>query len=237
MWISGDALTSNAFKDARETITKIRADKKVTQGVVDELAKKKIFGIIDGGFWDNTGIINAVAAGSTEIYLFSDNWVPNLRNPFSQKEKHPSLAPLFQPPTDEAHALTQHQIFKEQDVPIDTQIANLKDLNLPSGTKKVQHLKVGTITAQTIDNPMVGINGGTEVKIHVLYVASHESIGTYIDFNDYGGLVGELCGILSDASNKDTVQGMLNSLVHGDNTFPGDVSAAVVGSVASTIDN
>ena len=95
-----------------------------------------------------------------------------------------------------------------------------------SSLKKVEELKVGTVEARTIDNPMVGITAGTDVKIHVLSVASPFSIGLFIDFNRYAELVGEIVEILTHEKNSESVKGMLNSLVVGlENSFPGDNSA------------
>lgn len=218
MWIAGaEPNTATAFKKGRQLVRHLIKTKKVTQDDINDMAKSKLYGIVDGGFCDNTGIINAVAAGSKELYVFldesskkntefdDDNGLLNLFTGGNTKGKHSQcFFPIFATTKNEA----------------ETKVNNFKTLDIPATATELTEVRVGTIESKTIDNPTVGISKDIDVTLHIIMAAAPVSIGYAESFNNYATIVGDLSDTFQLDSNSDIVKNILGSLMDGDNTFP-----------------
>merc|ERR1719231_1421026 len=76
-WIS-TAPYGKAFEVANTLVKQLEYNEShrligIANKSVDDFAKAAVHGVIDGGYSDNTGIANAVAAGAEEVVVFVNN--------------------------------------------------------------------------------------------------------------------------------------------------------------------
>ena len=186
------------------------------------MAAHKLYGIADGGFTDNTGVINALANNATELYVFLD----------AQVDKHGKYSVdgflnLFKNgKTSSDNGITgtsyYYQVF-EMDIQTAKKAVDneFKNLALPNRANQTSNFKVGTIQTTTMTNKITGVSGGQNVNVNVFIVAAKTSIGQLEDFNCYSTLVGEVIETMCLPANKDTMSSITGSLMDGSDNFPG----------------
>lgn len=221
MWLAANEPATTAFQKAEDMLRNLRAGNKISENSVKNIASAGVHSIIDGGFTDNTGIINAVAAGSTELHVWlntnlGEDGAPQVNGVLNLFEGGKSGKPsrlagdmlffqIFSTDTDDAKA--QIDQFQKLDHQLD---------NVNPEDDTIVDFRAGTIETTTVDNPVVGIQGGIKVTLKIFIVTSSLTIGYLEDFNNYATLVGQIVGTLEKESNKEVVVDMLGSMVRGE---------------------
>ena len=200
-WIASAAGGGRAFALARKLVGDLRTTG-VSDLTVGALASAGVHGVIDGGYTDNSGIANAVAAGAGTVtavtnsnataalsYLFKDG--PHGSEPYQDLA---SLFPVFASPT----AAVAGAAFG--------QFARLK---LPPGSRYLTEVAFGTLPVVTATNVAWGLTAGRRVTLHVISVSSSLSIGEFEAFTHYDALVQELALALVAGENAQAVESTL----------------------------
>ena len=191
--------------------------KRVRPASVDALAAAAVHGVIDGGYTDNSGVANAVAAGATEVvvllnsnastslsHLFSGREVPPAGNAMSgngEPYQPPSLYPVFSAPSA-TDASVRFRSFAR--------------LHLPAAsTTYLQEVAVGSLRAVTAANGAWGLSAGRAVTLHVISVSSSLNIGEFENFLHYDALVEEIATAIVAAENEQLVTDILLPMMLG----------------------
>merc|ERR1712064_216030 len=98
---------------------------------------------------------------------------------------------------------------------VQKQYAQFTELELTGSAKYLAGIKVGTLTATTLENPWFGITAGHEVKIHVVSVGSSMKIGLGDDFFHYDHLLQEIVDCLISPQNVEAVRSELLPMLLG----------------------
>jgi len=205
-WIS-TAPNGQAFEVANTLIKQLEYNEShrvfgISNKSVDDFAKAAVHGVIDGGYSDNTGIANAVAAGAGEVVVFVNNNATGVASlpdvmglfkgggcPMSCEFTPKALYPVFESPTA---------------AELQTQINNFHNLDL-AGSKFLKFISVGTVTATTTDNSYFGIQGSQHVTLHIINVGGALSIGYFENFANYATFTQEIVSVLLAKKNADFV--------------------------------
>merc|ERR1711988_215081 len=128
---------------------------------------------------ENTGIAEAIAAGSTVVscYLGSTD----------------SFKKLFAPASSVASIFLEDQQYLRKALSLST------DLIVPKDQKHLSSIQLATLTATTWDNKWFGIKAKTRVTIRAIIVNTDVSIGLAGSYYHYGELVGAI--VTTFASN------------------------------------
>merc|ERR1712048_905201 len=97
-------------------------------------------------------------------------------------------------------------VFAESAMAMQKNYAHFTDLEIASSAKYLAGIRVGSLTATTMDNAWFGITAGHVVKLHIVSIGSPTSIGFGEDFFDYDLLLQEIVNCLVSAQNKEVVQ-------------------------------
>jgi len=169
---------------------------------VDEFAKAAVHGVIDGGYSDNTGIANAVAAGADEVVVVVNSAATGLTSlpdvmglfagggcPMGCEFTPKALYPVFESPTASE---------------LQTQINNFHNMDL-ANSKLLKFISVGTVTATTADNSYFGVSRSRQITIHIINVGGALSIGYFENFANYATFTQEIVTVLLAKKNADFV--------------------------------
>jgi hypothetical protein len=220
MWLAANKPAAEAFGAARGMVADLRKTQAISKDKLDSIAQAGVYGFIDGGYTDNTGIINAVAAGATELYVWLDTGPSNLGGLLNLFQGGTPIAPRT-PLSEFVGDSFFFQIFSKPMADAKREVEKFKKLDYPESTNNhIADLRVGTIKTTTVANPIAGIEKDIHVTLRVFIVGSSLSIGYGENFNDYASLVGQISGALQLESNKEIVNDMLGSLMNGSATFP-----------------
>lgn len=175
----------------------------------DDWAAKEVIAVSDGGQIDNSAVASLVIAGYTKIIHL--DWLNTAANvsgqPLTDEEKvNPSR--LYQLLTQEGPcSLVEacHPMFRETFTDLVSQMSEAAvSTVVPRQGLNCEGVYVAPITLHTIDSPVWGITGGTEVNI--LTVGGRTSGGLFQLFGanptqsfTVGSYVGELARILSQS--------------------------------------
>jgi hypothetical protein len=202
-WIS-TAPNGQAFEAANTLVKQLDYNEShrvigISNKSVDDFAKAAVHGVVDGGYSDNTGIANAVAAGADEVVVLvnsnaagiaSMQYVNVLFAGGSVPPQVPkALFPVFERPTA---------------AELQAQINNFHKLDL-AGSKLLKFISVGTVTATTTDNIYFGIQGSRKVTIHIINVGGALSIGYFQNFANYATFTQEIVSVMLAKENADFV--------------------------------
>ena len=227
VFIAANSKTSQAFSDGLELVDKFRnsnSEQVVDQSAVDQMAAVRLYGIADGGFTDNTGVVNALANNATELYVVLDQQVKD------GKYSVDGFLNLFKNGQKTSGGGITGTTYYNQVFEMDIKSAQktvdneFKVLALPNQPQEISDFKVGTIQTTTMTNKITGVRGGQHVNVNVFIVAAKTSIGQLEDFNNYSTLVGEVIETMCLPANKDTMSSITGSLMDGSSNFSGDVN-------------
>jgi len=214
-WVS-QAPNGRAFSHASDLVDGLFKKGHVTQEALDALACNTVRGVADAGFTDGTGISQAVAEGSQEVVAFL-----NLSSTEGDFDKPIYLEKLFAGGirfTNDGRKQDQllFPIFAESAATVQKQYAHFMELDVPSSAKYLAGIKVGTLTATTLENQWFGIKAGREVKIHIVSIGSSMKIGLGDDFFHYDRLLQEIVDCLVSPKNVEVVRGELLPMMLGE---------------------
>ena len=236
VFVAANYTTAKAFPKGLGLVDKFRNSKKFDASAVDQMAADKLYGIADGGFTDNTGVVNALANNATELYVFLDRHVDKDDNYGVN-----GLLNLFKNGNKTYDAGIKgkayyYQVF-DMDITRAKQIVDdeFEALELPNQPQEIRNFKVGTIRTTTVTNKITGVRGGQNVNVNVFIVGARTSIGQLEDFNNYSTLVGEVIETMCLPANKDTMSSITGSLMDGSGNFPGGSNAKATPSVVEAV--
>jgi len=160
-----------------------------TQEMVDEIADTALQPFVDGAMVENTGIAEAIAAGSTVVscYLASTD----------------SLKSLFAP------ASSVSSIFVEGQDYIIGALRHSTDLTVPEGQLHLSSLQLVAFTATTVDNKWFCIKANTRITIRAIIVNTDVSMGMAGSYYHYGELAEAIATTF--ACNADRARPFLKS--------------------------
>lgn len=215
-WIS-TAPNGKSFEVANDLVKQLEYNEShrwigIPNKSVDAFAKAAVHGVIDGGYSDNTGIANAVAAGAEEVVVFVNNkatgiaTLPDVMGLFAGGEcprrcefTPKALFPVFESPTA---------------AQLQSQINNFHNLDL-AGSKFLKFISVGTVTATTADNSYFGIQGSRKVTLHIINVGAALSIGYFENFANYATFTQEIVSVMLAKQNAEFVSTTIMPLFLG----------------------
>jgi hypothetical protein len=216
-WVS-QAPEGRAFSEASALVDSLFKKDRVSQQSINSLGSNTVRGVIDAGFTDGTGIAQAVAGGSQEVLSFL-----NLDSTNGDFDKPIYLEKLFSGGvkfTNDARGQDQiiFPIFAESAAVVQMKYAQFTELKVPSSAKYLAGIKVGSLTATTMDNTWFGIAAGHEVKINVVSIGSPVSIGFGTDFFDYDHLVQEIVDCFISFQNVEAIRREVLPMLFGKNS-------------------
>lgn len=214
--ISGDvtpwiAISENdAFAEADRLMNNLKeAEADDMKDALDAVAKSSVHGVIDSGFTDGTGIAHAVATGAREVVVVLNSDKTNDPT-FFQK-----LFPGGDQPIPQSAAL--FPVFsKPSAVEVKGNFSEFQYLEVSPESMYLRVLAVGTITASTTNSSFFGIEGGHDVKIHIINIASDLNIGLLADFHNYDDLVQDIISTLTSEANFKLVHEVVLPLFLGE---------------------
>jgi hypothetical protein len=228
-WVS-TAPNGDAFSVANTLIKQLEYNEShrligISNKAVDAFAKAAVHGVIDGGYSDNTGIANAVAAGANEVVVFINSnstgatSLPDVMGlfaggacPMGCTFTPKALYPVFQSPTAAE--------LKEQ-------IKGFHNLDL-AGSKLLKFISVGTVTATTADNQYFGIQGSRPITVHIVNVGGALSIGYFENFANYATFTQEIVSVILAKVNDEFVSQTLMPLFLGSGSVHNDHNDVMV---------
>jgi len=181
------------------------------------LAHTSTQAIMDGAFTDSTGILQAVAAGATDVtsYIGDVRGVVNLFAGGNSTLNGPD--PCFS-------NVLFFQIFSTPWQTIEAEVTSFRCLKVPSiegesdpaGAYLIS-ICFGTVTTTTAENTFAGVEGGREVKLHIVIVEStldslpfpvpdFTSGQAGLDWRPYGRLVTEISTTMGSRVNRAAVK-------------------------------
>jgi len=187
----------------------------------DAIAPNAVRGVIDSGFTDGTGISQAVSEGSREVLSFL-----NLDSTTGDYDKPIYLEKLFTSGTKFTNDTREQDkiifpIFAEFAAAVQVKYAHFTELAVPSSAKYLAGIRVGSLTATTVDNAWFGITAGHEVKINIVSIGSPTQIGFGVDFFDYDHLLQDIVDCLVSPNNVEAVRRELVPMLFGTTSCSG----------------
>ena len=202
-WIS-NAPNGQAFAAAEVAVAALKAD--VSQANVEALATAGVHGVVDGGYTDNSGVANAIAAGAEEIVALVNNDAASALSylfaggPAGGKPYQPaSLFPVFSSPSA-SEAATAFHAFRR--------------LEVPTSSLYLKEMAVGTLTAVTAPNKAWGLSPRT-VTLHIVSVSSSLNIGEFENLAHYDALAQEIAQAIVAKPNAPLVASTLLPMMLG----------------------
>lgn len=204
-WVS-QAPEGRAFSEASALVDSLFKRDCVSQQSINSLASNAVRGVIDAGFTDGTGIAQAVAEGSLEILSFL-----NLDSTNGDFDKPIYLEKLFSGGVKFANDTRRQDriifpIFAESAAAVQMKYARFTELKVTSSAKYLAGIKVGSLTATTVENKWFGITAGHEVKINIVSIGSSTSVGFGEDFFDYDHLLQEIVDSFICIENAEAIR-------------------------------
>jgi hypothetical protein len=159
---------------------------------VDDLATLKLHGLIDGGYTDDTGLANVVAAGATEVLVLLDS---------NSSISSTSMELLFQDgPAPTTPGSSSSPVFQESASYVRDAWQGFHKLDV-TGTQFLTAVAVGTLSATTTDNKQFGTTAGTSVTINVMQLCGEVTIGFFENVDNYNTYAQEVIQTLSSEAN------------------------------------
>mmetsp|Transcript_83012 Transcript_83012/g.267514 ORF Transcript_83012/g.267514 Transcript_83012/m.267514 type:complete len:462 (-) Transcript_83012:184-1569(-) len=173
--------------------------------------------IMDGAFTDSTGILQAVAAGAADV----TSYISDLRSLWNLFAGGNST--LNGPDPCFSNVLF-FQIFSTPWHTIEAEVKSFKCLKVPSIEGRsdpagayLTSICFGTVTTTTAENTFAGVEGGREVKLHIVIVEStldslpfpvpdFTSGQAGLDWRPYGRLVTEISTTMGSRVNRAAVK-------------------------------
>jgi len=206
------ASDGTAFKQATELVNPIfRQMEGGSLPDVDALAKASLRGLVDGVYTDNTAIGHCIATGATEITSIiqgGEGFLGLFQGPYKTTSALGDNVPLMQ--------FQNPQIFKETQDWVTEQLSgtSFKAFKLHKCHKVLQDLRVGTITATTVDDKRFGIAADRVVKINVIQMKTELTTGFFENFEEYASVLGEvvedLVGLFGESENSEARDELLS---------------------------
>jgi len=207
----------------------IYRSKRVTQKSFDGLVSNAVLCTIDGGFTDETGIANAVAAGATELVVIQnmteDEEPSRIFELFGNTDRsHCECKPRFIAGRDaamdsaglpgsasEKSGVMKFPIFAESEEAAREQWESISasgSLSIPDGSdSQLIGMVVGTMTATTANQKYFGISSNdTQIRMHIVLVNTKLNSGSIVDFHDYSTLAQEIVSTLQSDANRTLVE-------------------------------
>jgi hypothetical protein len=214
-WIAS-APDGKAFEVANTLIKQLEYNEShrligIANASVDEFAKAAVHGVIDGGYSDNTGIANAVAAGAIDVVVIVNNNATGFADvdilalfpgggcQMSCQLSPEVLYPVFESPTS-AEVRSQMNNFQSLDV---------------ADSQFLKFMSVGTVTATTTDNSYFGVQGSQTVTLHIINVGAALSIGYFEAFANYATFAQEIVAAILAKKNSEFVSKRIMPLFLG----------------------
>ena len=203
-WISA-AAGGKAFAVASELVESLKT--RVDQDAVSALATAAVHGVIDGGYTDNTGVANAVAAGADEVtVLVNSNASASLSYLF---EGGPSGGVPYQP-------ASLYPVFcSPSAVSAKAAFRTFARLKVPLASIYLTEIAVGSLTAVTASNAAWGLVAGRQIRLNVISVSSSLDIGEFENFMHYDALVQEVALAIVAKDNEQLVAETLLPMMLG----------------------
>lgn len=178
----------------------------INQTSIQELATLKLHGLIDGGYTDDTGLANVVAAGATEVLVLLDS---------DSSVDSSSMEMLFQDgPAPTTPGSTSSPAFQESASYVRDAFQGFHRLDV-NGTQFLTVVAVGTIVGTTTDNKQFGITAGTSVTIHVMQLCGDVTIGFFENVDNYNTYAQDIIQTLSSEANAAYVKSTILPMFTG----------------------
>lgn len=210
-WVS-NALDGSSFAQGAKLVSKLKTMNGVT-GInhwsIKALADAQVHGLIDGGYTDDPGLAQAVAAGADEVLVLLNSNATN--NPFH-------VAMMFKDgpaPDDPGASKDLYPVFSSPvGSEVESRFTQFHRLALPSNNF-LKQLAVGSIQASTAQNAWFGIEAGRTVTINIINFCSSLGIGVGVDFTKYDKLIDEIMQALLAEENDSFVASTVLPMVLG----------------------
>lgn len=204
-WASNTA-GGASFGTAIELVQRLKDFGGVSQDSMNALAAAKVHGLIDGGYTDDTGLANVVAAGANEVVLLLDS-------SSSTSSFHIELLCKDGPPPAMPDAL-HSAIFETPASTVNMSWPSLQTLALQN-TQFLKNVAFGSFNLTTADNSLYGVSAGRPITIHVVQISGDVTIGVLEDIDNYNTYVQEIIQTLVAAENAELVKGTLLPMFTG----------------------
>jgi len=180
--------------------------------------------VVGGAFTDNTGILQAVASGASEVVALVGG-VPfagtaqyagvcgfdNLLALFGIRMRHRLAYPDV--------TSVQFQIFETQDIrgAVETEFTTLVGpLATVNRSTVLSSIRFGSIQATTLTNSFAGIKGGRSIRLNLILVNSELNVESpNATVQQLPQLFGEIVSVLTSPNNSVQVQQLLNTFFLG----------------------
>lgn len=196
-----NAQNGDAFAKGRELYDRIKdAPEGPSLIDLDDIASQMLHPIVDGGFVDNTGVLNAVAAGATEVVVFLNDGVKNDFTTMFQGSNKTVNQVLTGYDDTCPFCLILFKIFAEDHHDVLRQVET-DFWNLTTTAKKTA-FQIGTVSATTVDNLYWNVEAGRKVTLRVVTTFQKDlGMGGY-DYSAFGNMAQELAEALQLQENR-----------------------------------
>jgi len=155
------------------------------------------YAIIDGSFTDNTGILNAVAAGVTEVTAFLNNF---------------QLNKWLRPSYDKSSPTS---IFQEDILELIQASGDRRTIhNVTDAYAKIDFVRIGVTTKR---NKLFGTEQGRRVKLNLIMISGFLDDSWFspaLDSMAFGDLVQTITSAMMAAQHQDSVEWVLKMFFH-----------------------